>query len=52
MTFSTKIQGYVTVSEGPISPNKPFIIESAILLGLIAGIFFAFLLKVIRKSAT
>jgi LPS O-antigen subunit length determinant protein (WzzB/FepE family) len=52
MTFSTKIQGGLTVSEKPVSPNKPFMIELAILLGLIAGIFVAFLHNAVRKNAT
>jgi uncharacterized protein involved in exopolysaccharide biosynthesis len=42
MTFTTKIIGDVTASEGPVSPRKPLILGLAAMIGLLAGLFFAF----------
>ena len=41
-TFNTKIIGDVSVTGGPVSPRKFFIIGIAILLGIFGGLLVAF----------
>lgn len=42
VTFTTKVVGDISVSEEPVSPNKPLIAGFAALIGLLCGIFIAF----------
>lgn len=50
VTFTTKLLGDLTISEGPVSPKKLLIIGLATLLGLLGGIVIAFVHNVIGKD--
>lgn len=50
-TFTTRVVGDIAVSDGPVSPNKRLIIGLAILLGLLAGMFVAFIHNAITSQS-
>lgn len=51
ITYSTQVVGELEVSEGPVSPRKALIVGLATLVGLIGGIFFAFVHNFLRQNA-
>lgn len=50
VTFSTHTVGDISISDAPVSPKKPLIISLAILIGLLGGIFIAFMHNAVSKS--
>lgn len=50
VTFTTRPFGDITVSAGPVSPNKPRFVGIAILIGLLGSLFIAFVHNALNKT--
>lgn len=51
MTFSTQAFADVTISDAPVSPRKNFIVGMSILIGLLGGLFMAFVSNAASTSS-
>ena len=50
ITFTTKVVGDISISEGPVSPKKTLIIAIAALLGLLGAMFIALTHNAVSKK--